>query len=115
MGLRSYQLTLAATAQRLSNVYGGGSANNVINPADDIGYRAIFLQATGANAFLGGENPPGQQGMGALVTSSNYGTEIDATDLQPVVLGGYDAGTVKLSDYWVAGAGATLHVTGIPF
>lgn len=115
MGLRSYQLVLAAAAQRLSNVYGGASANNAINPADDIGYRAIYVQTTGANAFVGGENPPAQQAMGAAVTSTNFGTEIDATDLQPVVFGGYDAGTVKLSDYWVAGAGATLHVTGIPF
>ena len=65
-----------------------------------------LVESPGANAFLG---------MDALTTSAVYGTEIDAADLQPIALGGYDAWTVKLSDLWVAGAGATLHVTGLPF
>lgn len=106
MAIRSYQLTLAAAAQRLSNVYGGESLGNQINAAQDIPYRQLFLQATGANAFVG---------MDSLTTSTTYGVEVDAADLQPVILGGFDDGPLHLSDLWVAGAGATLHVLGIPF
>lgn len=106
MALRSYQLVLAAAAQRLSNVYGGASLGNVINAKDDIPYRQIHLQAEGADAFVGMDN---------LTTSSVYGTKIELTGDAVIVFGGTDAGPIKLSDFWVAGAGATLHVTGIPF
>ena len=107
MALRSYVLTLAAGAQRASNAYGGSSLGNVIHPTDDIPYRQILLQATGADAFLG---------MDAATDSTTYGTKIDSTDLQPVTLRADVPGApLKLSDLWVAGAGATLHVTGVPF
>jgi len=105
MALRSYQLVLAAAAQRLSNVYGGASLGNLIDPKEDIPYRQILLQATGANAFLG---------MDSLVTLTVYGTEVDATDLQPIGLGSFDTGPLHLSDIWAAGAGATIHITAIP-
>lgn len=110
----SGQLVLAAAAQRLSNVYGGASIAppNTIVPAQDLAYRQVILQATGADAFLGGDLPAGQ---GALVTSTVYGTAIDSTDLQGITLGPFSTGPIKLTDLWVAGAGATLHVTGIPF
>jgi len=106
MALRSYQLVLAAAAQRLSNVYGGASVNNAINAAQDIPYRQILLQATGADAVLG---------MDDQVAAGTYGTLVDSTDLQPVTLGPFDTGPLKLSDIWVAGAGATIHLTGVPF
>lgn len=106
MSVRSYQLALAAAAQRLSNVYGGASLGNAIDPKEDIPYRQVLIQATGADAFLG---------MTSAVTSTTYGTAVDSTDLQPVVLGPFGTGPIKLSDLWVAGAGATIHVTGIPF
>lgn len=108
----SGQLTLAAASQRLSNIYGGASLNNAINPAQDLPFRQVILQATGADAFMGGDIPAGQ---GALVTSTVYGTAIDSTDLQGITLGPFNAGPIKLSDIWVAGAGATLRVTGISF
>lgn len=106
MALRSFQLVLAAAAQRLSNVYGGQSANNVIWAADDIPYRQVLLMADGADAFIGAD---------ATVTSVVWGTKVDSTDLQPVYIGSYSDGAVKLSDIWIAGAGATIHVSGIPF
>lgn len=106
MGLRSYQLVLAAAAQRLSNVYGGKSAGNVIHAPDDIPYRQIHLQAEGADVFVGADN---------LTTATVYGTKVELTGDVVIVFGGTDAGPIKLSDFWVAGAGATVHVTGIPF
>lgn len=106
MAVRSYQLALAAAAQRLSNVYGGKSLGNLIDAKEDIPYRQLLLQATGADAFVG---------LNGDVTSTVYGTKVASTDLQPVTLGPYDTGPLHLSDLWVAGAGATLHVTGVPF
>jgi hypothetical protein len=97
----SFQLVLGAAAQRLSNGYGGDSANNAVNPAQDIPYTQVCLQASGADAFLGADN---------LTTSTLWGAKVVATDLQPVIL----TGSVKLSDIWVAGAGSTIHVFGLP-
>ena len=99
--IRDYQLTLAAAAKRLSDVYTGGAT-----AANDIPYRQVLLQAEGADAFIGGSD---------AVTASAYGTKVDSTELLPVVLGPFDQGPIKLSDLWAAGAGATLHITGIPF
>lgn len=106
MAAKSYQLALAAAAQRLSNVYGGKSLGNLIDPKEDIPYRQVLLQATGADAFVG---------MDDLTTSTTYGIAVDSTDLQPVTLGPFDTGPIHLSDLWVAGAGATIQVFGIPF
>lgn len=104
--LKSYQLVLAAGAQRLSNVYGGASLNNAIDANQDIAYRQLLLQAESADAFVG---------MDDTTTNTIWGTKVDSTDLQPVTIGPFETGPVKLSDLWVAGAGSTLHVTGIPF
>ena len=107
MALRAYQLTLAAAAQRLSNVYGGASANNAIDPKQDIPYRQILLQATGADAVIGMDS--------ATAAAGTYGTNVDSSDLQPVTLGPFSEGPIKLSDIWAAGASATIHITGIPY
>jgi hypothetical protein len=104
--LFSGQLTLAAAAQRLSNAYGGASLNNAVVPQQDVGYRQVLLMADAADAFIG---------MDLNVTSTVWGTKVDSTDLQPVVLGPFETGPIKLSDIWVAGAGATIHVTGVVF
>lgn len=100
------KLVLTAGAQRLSNVYGGASLGNVINAAQDLPAMQILLQATGAAAFLGSDQN---------VTSTNYGTQILTTALTAERIGPFPAGSVKLSDIWVAGAGATLWVTVITF
>lgn len=108
MALRSYQLVLAAAAQRLSNVYGGASLGNVIDPKADIPYRQIILEAEAAAAFVG---------MDSLTSSTVYGTRVDSTAATAplVVFGPFEAGPIHLSDFWVAGAGSTIHVSGIPF
>lgn len=100
----SFNLTLAAGAQRLSNGYGGASAGNAINPAQDIPYRQIFLSATGADAFAGQDD---------TTSDTLYGIKIDSTDLQPITMDGTPGG-FKISDIWVAGDGATIHFFGIP-
>ena len=72
MAVRSYQLALAAGALRLSDVYGDGAG--VVNPKNDIPYRQVVLQASGAAAFVGFNN---------LVTSTVYGAKIDNTFTGP--------------------------------
>jgi hypothetical protein len=104
MAARHFQLTLAAAAQRLSDVYGDGVG--VVNAANDLPYRQLLLSATGADAFVGDD---------AEVDSTDYGALVDSTALTPVVLGPFETGPLKLSDLYVAGAGATLHVLAIPF
>lgn len=106
MSLRTYQLTLAATQQRLSDAYGtsakfpAGSAD----PALDIPYRQVTLQAEAAAAYVG---------MDATVATNKYGNKI-AID-GSVTYGPFPSGPVHLSDFYVLGAGSTLHVSAIPF
>lgn len=105
MAARSFNLTLAAAAVRLSDVYGDGAT--VVNAAHDIPYRQVLLAASGADAFVGA----GDQS----VTSSDYGIQVDSTALVPASIGPFETGPVKLSDLYAAGAGATLHILAIPF
>lgn len=102
MALRSYQLALAAAAKRLSDVYGG--AAGVANPVTDITYRQVTLQAEAAAVYIG---------MDDTTASNKYGTTL-ATGAA-VTFGPFDTGPLHLSDFYVAGAGATVHVSGIPF
>jgi hypothetical protein len=109
MALRSYQLTLAAAAKQLSDVYidgtpAGGSASNP-NPKTDITYRQITLYAEGAAVAVGMNS--------SVVAAGPYGDLIASAGR--VTYGPFDTGPLHLSDFWVAGAGATVHVTGIPF
>ena len=106
MPVISGQLVLAAGAQRLSNLYGGASVGDAIVPALDVPLRQVLLVAEGADAFLGATS---------ATTSSAYGVKVDSAENVPTPLGPFDNGGIKLSDVWVAGAGATLHVLGIVF
>jgi hypothetical protein len=106
MPIVSGQLALAAGAQRLSNLYGGASLGNTVNPAQDVPLRQVLLTAESADAFLGADDQ---------VTATTYGTKIDSAENVPVSIGPFPDGGIKLSDLWVAGAGSTLHVTGIVF
>lgn len=106
MAARSFQLVLAAAAQRLSDVYGDGVG--VVHAAHDLPYRQILLTAAVADAFLGGPD------HGVDTTSVNYGLRVEFV-LQPVTIGPYETGPVKLSDLWAAGNGSTLHILAIPF
>lgn len=104
--LVSGQLALAAAAQRLSNVYGGASTGNAIDPKQDIPYQEVLLMADAADAFIGATD---------ATTSTVWGTKVDSSDNQPVTLSTSRTGApIKLSDIWVAGAGSTIHFTGIP-
>lgn len=107
MAARSFQIALAAAAQRLSDVYGG--AAGVVNAATDIPYREIRVQAAGADGFLGGSD------QGASTTSTVYGEKVFSTATLPTRIGPYSTGPVKLSDLYAAGAGCTLHILAIPF
>lgn len=109
MALRSYQLALTGAARRVSEVYGTPPTPVLGNqgglPVVDIPYRQVLLQAETADVFIG---------MDATVTATIYGTKVDSTDLQPITLGPFDQGPIKLSDLWAFGT-ATLHILGIPF
>jgi hypothetical protein len=105
MAVRHFQLALAAAAQRLSDVYGGVAGANP-DAAEDLPYRQILFSAAGADAFVGDD---------ADVASTDYGAIVDSTALTPVVVGPFETGPVKLSQFWAAGAGSTLHILAIPF
>lgn len=101
MAVRHFTITLAAAVQNLATAEGiarGGP--------DDLGYRTLYFQATGADAFLGE----------STVTTTDYGLLIESTG-QPTeeILGASEAGPLHLSDFYAVGAGSTLHILGIPF
>lgn len=107
MAARSFQLTLAAGAKRLSDVYGDGTS--VVNAVKDIPYREIHLSPSGADAFIGGSD------HGLNTSSNDYGNKVDADALVPHKIGPFETGPVKLSDLYAAGASSTLHILAIPF
>src|SRR5262245_18502958 len=104
MPIKTGQLSTTGTAQRVSNAYGGSSANNAVFAKDDIPYKQVILQAESNTVAVGDSN---------AVTSSVYGYLI-ATAL-PVVLGPFDDGPIKLSDIWViqGGGAGVIHFLGI--
>ena len=106
MGARDYQVTLAAAAVRLSRAYASGAGDAQPSGADDIPYRQILITAEAADAFIGAASD---------VSSTNFGIMVDSTALGPTSIGPFETGPVKLSDFWAAGAGSTLHLLGIPF
>ena len=107
MAARDFQIALAAAAKQLSDVYGIAQSQQPEFARANIPYRQILLSAETGVAFVGSDN---------LVTATKYGVrvEIGATAVEPVSIGPYETGPVKLSDFWAAGTG-TLHILGIPF
>lgn len=101
MALVHYSLTLAAAVQRVST----GLGIAVGGPAD-IGFRQLILSTAGADAYVGGPT----------VSTSDYGRVLDSADAEnETVLGPFEAGPLRLSDLYAVGAGATLHILGIPY
>ena len=98
----TYQLTLAATVKRVSDVYGGTPSTP--DEGKNIPYRQLLLSATGAAATIGSTN--GVTAATGLVL---------ATAAAPLSIGPFPTGAVKLSDLYAIGAGATLTVLGVPF
>lgn len=112
MAATSYSLTLSGGIQRLSDAF-GTQPPGVIDPALDIPYRTIVLQGpkAGADVFVGGMN------QALTLSSSKFGVRLDPTaSVPPVVIGGYDTGPIKLSDFYVLGTSTqVVTVLGIPF
>lgn len=107
MAARHYTLTLNGAAQRLSTVLG----NTEVGGPQDEAFRMISFQAGKANTndiFIGATSS---------VSSSDYGVRLDPTDTQPNdILGHFDTGPYKLSDFYVIGTNAEkLHILAIPF
>jgi hypothetical protein len=104
MAAKSFTLTTAAAATRLSDVYGDGAG--VVNPANDIPYRQLLLQTDTADVVIGD----------STVTATNYGMKVAfAVPAMIVSIGPFDTGPVKLSQLFAIGAGGKLHILGIPF
>jgi hypothetical protein len=105
MAAKSFTLTTAAAATRLSDVY-GGVAGAQPNPALDIPYRHIVVQAESADIKIGD----------ATITTSNYGVLLaNAAPAAPFSFGHFDTGPMKLSDFWAIGASGKLHIFAIPY
>jgi len=100
--VKVFNLALAATSKRLSDVYGSGTG--VVNDALNIPFRQLLFTASGADAYVGD----------SAVSSSN-GLKVAAAGVQPVSLGPFVSGPVKLSDLYAIGSGSTLQVLGVPF
>lgn len=104
--VRSYNLTLAATQQRLSDVYGGAPGS--IDPKVDIPYRQVILQASGAAGYIGYDP--------VVLSTTVYGHKIDSANTGAgVTVGPFNEGPIKLSDLYALGAGSTLHILGVPY
>ena len=109
MPIHAYQIVISPnTPTRLSDVYGPATPGEV-DPAVDIPYRSLSLQATGSAVFLGAD---------ATVSQNNYGVQIAPAD-PTARIGPYETGMVYLSDFWAfttaGGDAATLHMLAIPF
>jgi hypothetical protein len=112
VAFKAYQLTLTGVAQRLSNAYAvPGSDTSVAFVTADIPLRQVFLQALTAVAAII------YVGDSALVSATVHGFRIDPTDTQqPIVLGPFDCGPIKLSDFYVLGTANDVLVIGaIPY
>lgn len=100
--IKTLNLTLAAGAKRLSDAYGDGTG--VVNQANNIPYRQLLFTASGADAVIGDST-----------VSGTVGVKVAAAGVQPVSLGPFDTGPIKLSDLYAVGAGSTLQILGVPF
>jgi hypothetical protein len=108
MAVRHFDLTLNGAAQQLSSAI--PSVAGAAGP--DEAYRQLIFSSAPANAaaiYIGATSS---------VSSASHGFSLDPTQAsqQPVSVGPFESGPVKLSEIWVIGANAEiLHVLGIPF
>lgn len=112
MPVISGQITLAAAARQVSDVY-GTPPSPLVPPSPgnqrglamvDVPLRQVFLRSEAAAIYIGATN---------AVTSTAYGETAASGGV--IILGPFDNGGIKLSDIWAAGNGATLHVFGIVY
>lgn len=103
-------LTLTGAPQRLSTAL----ADPTVGGPDDRPCRQVTFQAMGANGnpiYIGGD---------VTVAVNNHALRINAGTQgvpdPPIILGGFDSGPLKLSDFWVLGTGNQVLCIGmIPF
>jgi hypothetical protein len=108
MAFRTYDITLTGVAQRVITVLGiteGGP--------DDLGFCQVIFAADPANAavcYVGDDNG---------ISATSHGFALDptqATAKDRESLGPFDAGRLKLSNFWVLGTNnERLHIAGVPF
>ena len=108
MAVRHFDITLNGSAQRLSTAI--PTVNGQAGP-DEAHRQLIFSSAPGnANVIYVGAT--------SSVSSTSHGFSLDPTQAtqQPVSVGPFETGPVKLSEFWVLGTNAEiLHVLAIPF
>ena len=112
MAFRQFTLTLNGAAQRLSRVYASGAADAQPSATDDIPYRQILFAADPANTAVV------YIGSASTVLSTAHAFSLDPTQASqfPVSLGPFEAGPLKLSDFWVLGTNnERLMIGGVPF
>lgn len=108
MAYIAYSLTLNGSAQRLSTVF----ANTTVGGPDDVSIRQLVLQGHHANTariFVGDD---------ASVSGTDYGfyLPIPTGSPLPVILGPYETGPMRLSNFWVVGTNnEVLKIGIIPF
>ena len=100
--VKTFNLALAAGAKRLSDVYGSGVG--VVDEAKNIPFRQLLFTSSAADAYIGDS-----------AVSTTNGVKVASAGVQPVSLGPFESGPVKLSDLYAVGAGATLQILGVPF
>lgn len=108
MAARDYSLTLTGVAQRLSSVL----ANTEVGGPNDEGFRQLLFSADPANTAAI------YVGSSSSVSSSAHGFSLDPTQAsqQPVALGPFERGPIKLSEIWVIGTNnEKLHLFGVPY
>lgn len=104
MSFRHYALTLNGAVQRLSSVLG----ETTVGGSQDVACRQIWLSADPANAavvYIGG----------SAVSSTSHAFALDPTQAsqQPMSIGPFDAGPVKLSEIYAIGTNAERLMIGI--
>ena len=108
MAARHYSLTLTGVAQRLSTVL----TDTEVGGREDIAMVQVIFAADPANANVV------YIGTNSNVSSSSHGFSLDptqATAKDRESIGPFEAGKVKLSDFWVIGTNAQrLMVLAVP-
>jgi hypothetical protein len=103
MAARSFNLTITAAAQQLSSVLSPSQRGGPVDEA----YRQIIL-TTETDCFIGSSSS---------LTTSIYGFKLFAqtASMEPLYIGPFPDGPVKLSDLWVIGTSGVLHIFAIPY
>ena len=99
--------------QRVSQVYASGAGNAQPTAAEDLPFRQLRLQQVPANTAVI------YVGASDTISATNHGASLDPTQASAVdslELGPFDAGPIKLSDLYVLGsANERLAILGVPF